>query len=55
MLNCKEIWKKYFSFQGRMGLLEKSGYWIFVTLVPVFGILLIIYWITRPSVDNRTD
>ena len=123
MLNRKEIWKKYFSFQGRIDLLEyrrrfmylngaylfgvvilsalllplhfvnplddllisifvslflilyqflfswlvivisvkrlhdvnKSGYWIFVTLVPVFGILLIIYWITRPSVDNRTD
>ena len=39
----------------RLHDVNKSRYWIFVTLVPVFGILLIIYWITRPSVDNRTD
>lgn len=39
----------------RLHDVNKSGYWIFVTLVPVFGILLIIYWITRPSVDNRPD
>lgn len=123
MLKQKEIWKKYFSFQGHINLSEyrrrllylngvylfgvvilsvillslhffrlldnlfisisvslflilyqflfswlvivisvkrlhdvnKSGYWMFVILVPVFGILLIIYWMTKSSVDSRAD
>ena len=39
----------------RLHDVNKSGYWILTILVPVFGILLIIYWITRPSAAIRSE
>lgn len=39
----------------RLHDVNKSGFWMLIILVPVFGILLIIYWITRPSSDTRSE
>ena len=38
----------------RLHDVNKSGYWMSAIFMPVLGILLIIYWIARPSVDNKT-
>lgn len=39
----------------RLHDVNKSGYWMLTILAPVFGILLIIYWITKPSVATRLE
>ncbi len=39
----------------RLHDVNKSGYWMLTILVPVFGILLIIYWITKPSAATRSE
>lgn len=41
MLNRKEIWKKYFSFQGRIDLLEYRRRFMYLNGAYLFGVVIL--------------
>ena len=33
----------------RLHDINRSGWWVFINLVPIIGLLILIWWLTRPS------